>query len=153
MRDMARYALEIMVQSYTPDDVAQLIGAETPWQNMSIDVAFTHLALDVKAGSMSKPKKFQEREQWMQLMPVLQQTIAQMAQLQLQGQAGMAGALRKMLEETINRFDERIDLDEFITDFEQDMMAQQMMQQQQMLMQQGAPQMDLPNEAQPQGAM
>lgn len=90
----------------------------------------------------------------MQLMPVLQQTIAQMAQLQLQGQAGMAGALRKMLEETINRFDERIDLDEFIPDFAQDMMAQQMMQQQQMLMQQGAPQMDLPpDEAQPQGAM
>ena len=154
MRDMARYALEIMVQSYTPDDVAQLIGAETPWQNMGIDVAFKHLALDIKAGSMSKPNKFQEREQWMQLMPVLQQTIAQMAQLQLQGQAGMAGALRKMLEETINRFDERIDLDEFIPDFAQDMMAQQMMQQQQMLMQQGAPQMDLPpDEAQPQGAM
>ena len=154
MRDMARYALEIMVQSYTPDDVAQLIGAQTPWQNMSIDVAFKHLALDIKAGSMSKPNKFQEREQWMQLMPVMQQTIAQMAQLQMQGQAGMAGALRKMLEETINRFDERIDLDEFIPDFAQDMMAQQMMQQQQMLMQQGAPQMDLPpNEAQPQGVM
>ena len=147
MRDMARYALEIMVQSYTPDDVAQLIGAQTPWQNMGIDVAFKHLALDIKAGSMSKPNKFQEREQWMQLMPVMQQTIAQMAQLQMQGQAGMAGALRKMLEETINRFDERIDLDEFIPDFAQDMMAQQMMQQ-------GAPQMDLPpNEAQPQGVM
>lgn len=66
----------------------------------------------------------------------------------------MAGALRKMLEETINRFDERIDLDEFIPDFAQDMMAQQMMQQQQMLMQQGAPQMDLPpDEAQQQGVM
>ena len=147
MRDMACYALEIMVQSYTPDDVAQLIGAQTPWQNIGIDVAFRHLALDIKAGSMSKPNKFQEREQWMQLMPVMQQTIAQMAQLQMQGQAGMAGALRKMLEETINRFDERIDLDEFIPDFAQDMMAQQMMQQ-------GAPQMDLPpNEAQPQGVM
>ena len=154
MRDMACYALEIMVQSYTPDDVAQLIGAQTPWQNIGIDVAFRHLALDIKAGSMSKPNKFQERDQWMKLMPVLQQTIAQMAQLQLQGQAGMAGALRKMLEETINRFDERIDLDEFIPDFAQDMMAQQMMQQQQMLMQQGAPTMDLPpDEAQQQGVM
>lgn len=154
MRDMARYALEIMVQSYTPEDVAQLVGAETPWQNMGIDVAFKHLALDIKAGSMSKPNKFQEREQWMQLMPVMQQTIAQMAQLQMQGQSGMAGALRKMLEETINRFDERIDLDEFIPDFAQDMMAQQMMQQQQMLMQQVAPQMDLPpDEAQQQGVM
>ena len=148
MREMARYALEIMVQSYTPEDVSRIIGTQTPWQNMGIDVAFKHLALDIKAGSMSKPNKFQEREQWMQLMPVFQQTIAQMAQLQMQGQQGMAGALRKMLEETLNRFDERIDLDEFIPDFAQDMMAQQMMQ----MAQQAAPQMSLPNDAQ-QGVM
>ncbi len=148
MREMARYALEIMVQSYTPEDVSRIIGTQTPWQNMGIDVAFKHLALDIKAGSMSKPNKFQEREQWMQLMPVFQQTIAQMAQLQMQGQQGMAGALRKMLEETLNRFDERIDLDEFIPDFAQDMMAQQMMQ----MAQQAEPQMSLPNDAQ-QGVM
>lgn len=64
----------------------------------------------------------------MQLMPLFQQSIAQMAQLQMTGQSGMAGALRKMLEETLNRFDERIDLDEFIPDVGQDMMQQQMMQ-------------------------
>lgn len=128
MREMTRYALEIMVQSYTPDEVAQILGVQTPWQNMDIDQTFRYLSLDIKAGSMSKPNKFQEREQWMQLMPLFQQSIAQMAQLQMTGQSGMAGALRKMLEETLNRFDERIDLDEFIPDVGQDMMQQQMMQ-------------------------
>lgn len=77
---------------------------------------------------MSKPNKFQERDQWLKLMPVFRDTIGQMAQLQMQGQNGMAGALRKMLEETLNRFDERIDLDEFIPDMTQDMIRQQMMQ-------------------------
>ena len=128
MRDMAIYALEIMVQAYSPEDVQRVLGANVVWQNMSIEAAFKHLALDIKAGSMSKPNKFQEREQWMQLMPIMQQTIQQMAQLQMQGMHGMAGALRKMLEETIDRFDERIDLDEFIPDLSQDLMQQQMAQ-------------------------
>ncbi len=144
LRDMARYALEIMVQSYTPQEVGLLLGADVLWQNMSIDQAFRFLTVDIKAGSMSKPNKFQEREQWMQLMPVFQQVIGQMAQMQMQGQHGMAGALRKMLEETLNRFDERIDLDEFIPDLAPDMMQQQIMQ----AMQQAAMPAQSPNDLQ-----
>ena len=49
-------------------------------------------------------------------MPQVQQTMMQMAQLNQGGQAPMAQALRKMLEEMLNRFDERIDLDEFLPD-------------------------------------
>ena len=128
MREMARYALEILVQSYSPDEVAQILGTAGKWQNLTPDIAFRYLAVEIKAGSMSKPNKFQERDQWLQLMPVFRDTIGQMAQLQMQGQQGMAGALRKMLEETLNRFDERIDLDEFIPDMTQDLMRQQMMQ-------------------------
>ena len=105
---------------------------------------------------MSKPNKFQERDQWLQLMPVFRDTIGQMAQLQMQGQQGMAGALRKMLEETLNRFDERIDLDEFIPDMTQDMMRQQMMQTLGQMMPQnmGIDPQQLPNdETQPNGEM
>ena len=156
MREMARYALEILVQSYSPDEVAQILGAAGKWQNLTPDVAFRYLAVEIKAGSMSKPTKFQERDQWLQLMPVFRDTIGQMAQLQMQGQQGMAGALRKMLEETLNRFDERIDLDEFIPDMTQDMMRQQMMQTLGQMMPQnmGIDPQQLPNdETQPNGEM
>ena len=74
----------------------------------------------------------------------------------MQGQNGMAGALRKMLEETLNRFDERIDLDEFIPDMTQDMVRQQMMQALGQMMPQsmGIDPQQLPNdETQPNGAM
>ncbi|OAM27035.1 hypothetical protein A7P95_07285 [Eikenella longinqua] len=147
MREMARYALEILVQSYSPAEVAQILGAQGNWQNLTPDVAFRYLAVDIKAGSMSKPNKYQERDQWLQLMPVCRETIGQMAQLQMQGQNGMAGALRKMLEETLNRFDERIDLDEFIPDMTQDMMRQQIMQAVgQMMPQAGIDPQQLPND-------
>lgn len=129
MREMALYALQMLAQTYTAQDVALVLGVDKVWEQLPQDVLFRHLALTVKAGSTSKPNKFQEREQWMQLMPVVRETVQQMAQLQAQGMSGMAQALRKMLEETLNRFDERIDLDEFLPDVEQDV-QQQMMQQQ-----------------------
>ena len=127
MAEMATYALQIIMQIYTPEMVANALGGEHSWQQVNIDVAFQNLNLDIKAGSMSKPNKFQEREQWMQLMPQVQQTMMQMAQLNQAGQAPMAQALRKMLEEMLNRFDERIDLDEFLPDMTPNPM-QQMMQ-------------------------
>ncbi|OSI16517.1 hypothetical protein BWD09_07060 [Neisseria dentiae] len=130
MRDMSRYALEILVRSYTPEEVARILGADSFWQNLDIDTAYRYLSVDIKAGSMSKPNKFQEREQWTQFLPVFQQNIMQMAQLIQSGQNSLAMALRKMLEETLNRFDERINLDEFIPDFQADMITQQQMQMQ-----------------------
>lgn len=138
MADMARYALQILLQVMTPEMVANALGGEHEWQNVNIDVAFQNLNLDIKAGSMSKPNKFQEREQWMQLMPMIQQTLMQIAQLQAQNMGQVAQAMRKMLEELINRFDERIDLDEFLPDVTPNPMQQMM---QQMQGQQAAPAM------------
>lgn len=131
MREMSRYALDILVRSYTPKEVQRILGAGVVWQNLDIETAYRYLSIDIKAGSMSKPNKFQEREQWTQFMPVFQDNIMQMAQLIQSGQLSLAMALRKMLEETLSRFDERINLDEFMPDFQSDIMTQQQMQQQQ----------------------
>ena len=132
MRDMARHALEIMIRHYTVEEVQRILGAGVAWDNFDIDTTYRYLSVDIRAGSMSKPNKFQEREQWTQFMPVFQNTITQMSQLIQQGQHSMAMALRKMLEETVTRFDERINLDEFSPDFSADMAGMQQMQQQQM---------------------
>ena len=147
MRDMAKMALEIMLQSYSESDVSRLLGNNAKWENAPLDIAFKYLSIDIRAGSTSKPNKFQEREQWMQLMPVIQQSVGQMAQMYMQGQAELANALKKLLEETMQRFDERIDLDEFIPDFEA-MKAEQQQQQMMQMVQQAMGQQPAP--AQPQ---
>lgn len=131
MAKMAEHALQLIVQTYTPEEVAQIIGENSFWQTISIDVLFRYLNLEIKAGSMSKPNKFQEREQWTQLLPMVRETIQMMAQLQAQGMMSMAQTMKKLLQETLTRFDERIDLDEFLPDFNQDMQQQMMMQQMQ----------------------
>ena len=129
LTDMAKYALEILLLSYSDSDVKQVVGASAFWQQMPIDAVFKYLSLNIRAGSMSKPNKFKDREQWMQLLPVLQQGVQQIAQFVAQGQQGMADAAKHLLEETLTRFDERIDLNQFIPQI--DVQAQQMQAQMQ----------------------
>ena len=127
--EMSKFALEIILLSYDEQEVKRVVGVNAFWQQMPIDAAFRYLNLTIRAGSMSKPNKFKDREQWMQLLPVLQQGVQQIAQFTASGQQSMADAAKKLLEETLLRFDERIDLDSLIPKV--DMMAQQMQQLQQ----------------------
>ena len=127
--EMSKFALEILLLSYDEQEVKRVVGVSAFWQQMPIDAAFRYLNLTIRAGSMSKPNKFKDREQWMQLLPVLQQGVQQIAQFTASGQQSMADAAKKLLEETLLRFDERIDLDSLIPKV--DMMAQQMQQLQQ----------------------
>lgn len=129
IREMANFALEIMLLTYTHDEVKQVVGAHAVWQQMPIDKAFKYLNLTVRAGSMSKPNKFKDREQWMQLLPVLQQGVQQIAQFRAQNQTSMADAAKRLLEETLLRFDERIDLDALIPEVDPQAMQMQQMQQ------------------------
>lgn len=128
IHEMARYALEVMLLKYTHEDVKQVVGESAVWQQMPIDRAFKYLSLNVRAGSMSKPNKFKDREQWMQLLPVLQQGVQQIAQFRAQNQTGMADAAKRLLEETLLRFDERIDLDALIPEVDTQAMQMQQMQ-------------------------
>ena len=78
---------------------------------------------------MAKPNKFKDREQWMQLMPVIQGAIQQIAQYQAQGQTQLIEVTKKLLEETLLRFDERIDIEQFMPKVDPAQQQQQMMMQ------------------------
>ena len=129
INEMAQYALEIMLIKYDEAEVRQIVGEQAVWQKLPLESLFKYLSINVRAGSMSKPNKFKDREQWMQLLPVLQGAIQQIAQYQLQGQLGMVEVTKKLIEETLKRFDERLDLEQFMP---------QMMQQPQLPPQLGA---------------
>lgn len=118
MRDIAKYGMELAVLAYSESDVANVLGTQSFWQNLDIDTVYRSLGVEIKAGSMSKPNKFQDREQWMQLYPLLQEGIGKIAEFKAAGQEEMVQVSRKLLEETLSRFDERIDLDEFIPDIQ-----------------------------------
>ena len=131
--EMAQFALEIMLLKYDEYEVKSIVGAQAVWQKLPIEQLFKYLSINVRAGSMAKPNKFKDREQWMQLMPVIQGAIQQIAQYQAQGQTQLIEVTKKLLEETLLRFDERIDIEQFMPKVDpaqqQKQMMMQMMQQ------------------------
>lgn len=137
IKEMATAGAQMLLQELTVDQVMTLAGEQAVWPKLSKWDVFNLVSIDIRAGSTSKPNKTKEREQWMQLLPLIQQTVQQVSELQMQGQMEMASAMRKLLKETLRRFDERIDIEEFLgpEGEEGEAGAQAQMQQQQQMMQ------------------
>lgn len=140
--EMAQYAAELCLQELTPQQVQRIAGTESVWPQMSKEQIFDLVNIEIRAGSAGRPNKSKEREQWGQMLPQIQQSVTQIAKLREQGQNDMADSMMKLMEETLRRFDERIDIESFMPkrkeEGEQQIPpeVQQQMQQAQMQMQQ-----------------
>lgn len=114
LQEMAQYAAEILLQELTIEQVQRIAGEDAVWPQASKDEIFDLVEIDIRAGSTGMPNRAREREQWAQVMPLIKDTVVQISQAQQAGQPDVATALKKLLKETLTRYDERIDLEEFL---------------------------------------
>lgn len=115
IEDMSKYAIEILTGELSLPEVVRMAGQDAVWPlDGNIDAVFDTLDLEIRAGSTGKPNKNGEREQWIKLMPILQDTMQRVAELRQTGQDDMADALVELSRESLRRFDERIDIDSFL---------------------------------------
>jgi hypothetical protein len=112
--EMARYAAELALQEMSAEDVRKIAGKQSVWPQLTKDQVFDLVQIDIRAGSTGRPNQAREREQWVQLLPEIQKAVAQVGELRQNGQNDMADTVIKLLEETLRRFDERIDIESFI---------------------------------------
>lgn len=138
LTDISNYAAEIILQVLTVAQVQEIVGDDAVWPQLTKEQIYKTVNITVRAGSTAKPNKLRERDQWAQFAPQITQGIIQIAQFRAQGMNDVAEALRKVLDESLKRFDERLTVDMFLPQ-----QAEQPMQQQaQQPMAQGqAPQM------------
>jgi hypothetical protein len=132
--DMAAAALQIALRDLTLAEVQRMAGEEAVWPELSVEDIFSMVEVSVRAGSSGKPNADKEREQWTQLLPVIQQTLQTVMELRQAGQYDMADAAVELLRETLRRFQERVDVDSIIPPLEKGgdgkpIVAGQMMQQ------------------------
>lgn len=111
--EMARAAAEILLQELTPEQVEQIAGPAYVWPQMSKDQIFNMVQIEIRAGSSGRPNKMRELENWEKLLPLMQQAIVQIHELRSRGQFELAEANIKLVRETLTRFDERIDIEEY----------------------------------------
>ncbi len=115
LQDLAEYTLELAIQGVPPEQAQRLAGPKAFWPvDMDIDDIVTLAEIDIKAGSTGKPDEESLRQSWSVLLPLVQSIMTAIQNAQLMGNIPMAVALRNLLEETMRRLDERIDVDKFI---------------------------------------
>lgn len=112
--EMAQYAAELCLLELTLPQVQRIAGADAVWPQMSKEQIFDLVQVEIRAGSAGRPNKAKEREQWAQMLPQIQQSITQIMELRKNGEHDMAETMMKLMEETLRRFDERIDIESFI---------------------------------------
>lgn len=134
MSELAAYTLQQAMQAYELEDAIRIAGKGAVWPRLSLDELLDCTVCEVEAGSMGKPNTTQQQQAWAQIFPLISQAADQIAQLEapqaipnppgspvpmtLQppspDKLALAEAKRALIKETVRRFDERIDVDQFL---------------------------------------
>lgn len=115
LTEVGTCALEICLRKMTPEQVQGIVGSNAQWPAVaSVDQIFRQITLDVRGGSTGKPDRLQDQDRWTKLLPVIEKTIEQVSELRAKGQDQLADALITLTRETLRRFDERLDIEQFL---------------------------------------
>lgn len=107
-------ALEILLMCLSPQEVHEIAGEGAVWPTMSKEQVFRLVSVKVRGGSTSRPNKQAERQQWVEMLPVLREFVLTINEVMTAGNAQLAGTLVSLLKETLTRFDERLDVSSLV---------------------------------------
>lgn len=110
--ELARYATEILLQELTPMQVLRIAGPGGLWPDLPKEEIYDMVEIGVRAGSTGKPNRRMEQETWIKVKPEIENSLMQIFQMQSMGQD--PGPIVNLLKETLRRFDERIDVEQFL---------------------------------------
>jgi len=130
LQEIAQYAAQILLFELTPPQVERIMGPpETQviqtggvpmqvqvkpydWPELSREEVFDMIEMKIRAGTTGAPDKLEQQESWGKVLPIIQGLVTQIMQVQASGMD--AEPLVNLLRETIKRFDERLEVDQFI---------------------------------------
>lgn len=115
LTDMGQYTAELSVQEIPADEVQRVAGVRSFWpQGMAPEDVVTMVELEIEAGSTGRPNKDLEQQNWTIILPLIQNMMTAVQQMQSVGNLPLAEAMVNLLRETLRRLDERIDVEAFI---------------------------------------
>lgn len=116
LSELGNFCLQVCLRKLTPEEVAEIAGEDAAqyWPSLTAEEVFKMVQVEVRGGSTGKPDRLQEQDRWTKLQPVIEKTVLTVSELYEKGQVRLGQALVAMLRETMRRFDERIDLNEYL---------------------------------------
>jgi hypothetical protein len=113
--ELAQYTAELALSALETPDAQRIAGAKAFWPaGMAIDDLLTLVEVEISAGTTGKPKSAGDKDAWGVVMPLIKETIMQIQQAQMMGDLSMVEALTQLLQETLNRMGDDIDVSKFI---------------------------------------
>lgn len=113
--DFAQYTAEQALQCLSIKDVQRIAGPKAMWPaNMDIDDLFTLVMISIDAGTTGKPRAAMDQQAWATILPLVKETIQQVAQALAQGNLPLANSLIELVKETMLRLGDESDVDRFI---------------------------------------
>jgi len=130
LQELAQYAAQILLQELTPAQVERIMGPSEEqsidtggqqmivevksydWPQLTKDQVFEMVQLQIRAGTTGAPDKLEQQENWSRALPIIQGLVTQILQVRAQGMD--AEPLVNLLRESLKRFDERLDVEQFI---------------------------------------
>lgn len=131
--EIAQYSAEMLLAEMTAPQVERIVGPDVKemvdllgdgnevevvtekkydWPELSRDEIFDMVAVSIRPGTAGAPDKQQERESWGELLPVVQQLVQSIIEMQLNG--ADPTPFVNLLRETLRRFDDGLNVEEFL---------------------------------------
>lgn len=114
LSDIATYAAQLLLQNMPVAYIKRRFGQEAIWPELSKKELFEMVSVSIRGGSTARPNQMKERDQWLQLLPIIQQTMEKVTMAKQAGMMDIAEASIKLLDETLLRFDEKMDAKELL---------------------------------------
>lgn len=130
LQEIAQYTAQVLLQEMTKPQVERIMGPaeqevvtingipteiERPsfdWPELTRHDVFDMIEMTIRAGTTGAPDKLEQQESWGKILPIIQGLVQQIMQVRAGG--GNAEPFINLLKETVNRFDERLDVEQFI---------------------------------------
>ncbi len=138
LQQLAQYTAQVLLQEISPEKVEKIMGEHKTgpvgvmptgelvmgvvepaydWPQLTKEEVFSLVQLTIRAGTTGQPDKMEQQEVWIKMLSVVQPLVERIMQSQMQGVN--ADVLVALLKETIGRFDDRINVDDFIPHIQQ----------------------------------
>ena len=134
LQEIAQYSAQVLLQELTKEQVERYMGAPSTkttmvngelvmttektydWPEFTKDRIFDMVDLRIRAGTTGAPDGIEDKESWLKVLPMIMNLSIQMQNLQARGMD--YEHIRNLLQETLLRYDDRIDSNLFIPNVE-----------------------------------
>ncbi|QWE07897.1 hypothetical protein [Polynucleobacter ibericus] len=134
LQEIAQYSAQVLLQELTKEQVERYMGPPSTkttmingelvmtmektydWPELTKDRIFDMVDLRIRAGTTGAPDGIEDKESWLKVLPMITNLSIQIQNLQARGMD--YEHIRNLLQETLLRYDDRIDSNLFIPNVE-----------------------------------